>query len=125
VWLVPNGTRADLASIPLGMSAAQSPLDGRYYGVLRSHDFFSRFPRMEIDLQMVAGRGAGTVKTAACAVPGEATVTVDSAGAVVGRFQLKDDTCQGSAMTFTGGIKDGRMNVKIGKGMEGVLAKLP
>jgi hypothetical protein len=125
VWLVPSGSRADLANIPPGMAAAQSPLDGRYFGVLRSHAIPSRFAPVQIDLQIVAGRGTGTVKTDACADPGEVTVAVDSSGAVVGRFQLKDDNCQGSAMTFTGLIKDGRMNVKIVKGMEGVLAKLP
>jgi hypothetical protein len=125
VWLVPSGSRADLANVPPGMAAAPSPLDGRYFGTLRSYALPSRFAPVQIDLQIVSGRGSGTVKTDACAVPGEATVTVDSAGAVVGRFQLKDDNCQGAAMTFTGLIKDGRMNVKIVKGMEGVLAKLP
>ncbi len=125
VWLVPSGSRADLANIPPGMAAAQSPLDGRYFGTLRSHAIYSRFAPIQIDLQIVSGRGTGTVKTDACADPGEVTVTVDSSGAVVGRFQLKDDNCQGSAMTFTGLIKDGRMNIKIVKGMEGVLAKLP
>jgi hypothetical protein len=125
VWLVPSGSRADLANIPPGMSAAPSPLDGRYFGTLRSYAVPSRFAPVQIDLQIVSGRGSGTVKTDACAVPGEATVTVDSSGAVVGRFQLKDEVCQGSAMTFTGLIKDGRMKIKIVTGMEGVLAKLP
>jgi hypothetical protein len=125
VWLVPSGSRADLASIPPGMAAAPSPLDGRYFGTLRSHALFSRFAPVQIDLQIVSGRGSGTVKTDACADPGEATVTVDSSGAVVGRFQLKDEACQGSAMTFTGLIKDDRMKIKIVTGMEGVLAKLP
>ena len=125
VWLVPSGARADLANVPPGMAAAPSPLDGRYFGTLRSYALPSRFAPVQIDLQIVSGRGSGTVKTDACADPGEATVTVDSGGAVVGRFQLKDETCQGSAMTFTGLIKDGQMKIKIVQGMEGVLAKLP
>ncbi|MGZ3340044.1 MAG: hypothetical protein ACXU9B_09715 [Reyranella sp.] len=125
VWLVPSGSRADLANVPPGMAAAPSPLDGRYFGTLRSFVLPSTFAPVQIDLQIVSGRGSGTVKTDACADPGDATVTVDSAGAVVGRFQLKDDKCQGSAMTFTGLIKDGRMKIKIVKGMEGILAKLP
>ena len=125
VWLVPSGARADLANVPPGMAATPSPLDGRYFGTLRSYALPSRFAPVQIDLQIVSGRGSGSVTTDACADPGEATVTVDSAGAVVGRFQLKDETCQGSAMTFTGLIKDGRMNVKIVQGMEGVLARLP
>jgi hypothetical protein len=124
VWLLPSGSQADLANISPDL-AAQSSFDGRYFGTFRSHALFSRFDPVQVDLQVVSGRGSGTVRTGACAVLGEATVAVDSFGAVVGRFQIKGDDCQSSAMTFTGVIKDGRMTVRLGKGMEAVLAKLP
>ena len=55
VWLVPSGARADLANVPPGMAAAPSPLDGRYFGTLRSYALPSRFAPVQIDLQIVLG----------------------------------------------------------------------
>jgi hypothetical protein len=75
---------------------------------------------------IVAWAQSGTAITNAwCAVPEEVTLAVDSSGAVVGRFQLKDDNCQGSAMTFTGQIKGERMTIKLVGGMEALLVKQP
>jgi hypothetical protein len=125
VWLVPSGSRADPASTAPGPAAASSSFDGQYFGAIRSHAIVARFDSIQINLQVVSGRGAGTATTDACAVPGDVTFAVDSSGAVVGRFQLKGDNCQESAMTFTGQIKGDRMNIKLVKGMEASLFKQP
>jgi hypothetical protein len=126
VWLVPSGSMGDFANTAAGLSPAASSFDGQYFGAFRSRAIRPNFDPIQINVQVVSGRGTGTATTDAwCAVPGEVTLAVDSSGAVVGRFQLKDDSCQGSAMTFTGQIKGDRMNIKLVKGMEALLVKQP
>jgi len=126
VWLVPSGSMGDFANTAAGLSPAASSFDGQYFGAFRSRAIRPNFDPIQINVQVVSGRGTGTAMTDAwCAVPGEVTLAVDSSGAVVGRFQLKDDSCQGSAMTFTGQIKGDRMNIKLVKGMEALLVKQP
>jgi hypothetical protein len=78
-----------------------------------------------MDVQVLEGRGTGTAKTDACAVPGEVSFAVDRSGAVVGRLQLKDDSCQGSVMIFAGQIKDDRMRIQIANKVEPALVKQP
>jgi hypothetical protein len=125
VWLVPSGSMGDFANTAAGLSPAASSFDGQYFGAFRSRAIRPNFEPIQINVQVVSGRGTGTATTDACAVAGEVTLAVDSSGAVVGRFQLKDDNCQGSAMTFTGQIKGDRMNIKLVKGMEALLVKQP
>ena len=126
VWLVPSGSMGDFANTAAGLSPAASTFDGQYFGAFRSRAIRANFDPIQINLQVVSGRGTGTATTDAwCAVPGEVTLAVDSSGAVVGRFQLEDDHCQGSAMTFTGQIKADRMTIKLVKGMEALLVKQP
>jgi hypothetical protein len=125
VWLVPSGLMGDFANTAAGLSPAAGSFDGQYFGAFRSRAIRPNFDPIQINVQVVSGRGTGTATTDACAVPGEVALAVESSGAVVGRFQLKDDNCQGSAMTFTGQIKGDRMNIKLVKGMEALLVKLP
>jgi hypothetical protein len=123
---VPSGSMGDFANTAAGQSPAASSFDGQYFGAFRSRAIRANFDPIQINVQVVSGLGTGTATTDAwCAVPGEATLAVDSSGAVVGRFQLKDDNCQGSAMTFTGQIKGDRMTIKLVKGMEALLVKQP
>jgi len=125
VWLVPSNSMGDFANTAAGLSPAASSFDGQYFGAFRSRAVRANFDPIQINVQVVSGRGTGTATTDACGVPGEVTLAVGSSGAVVGRFQLKDDNCQGSAMTFTGQIKGDRMDIKIVKGMEALLVKQP
>ena len=125
VWLVPSGSMGDFANTAAGLSPAASSFDGQYFGAFRSRAIRPNFDPVQINVQVVSGLGTGTATTDACAVPGEVTLAVGSSGAVVGRFQLKDDNCQGSAMTFTGQINGDRMNIKLVKGMEALLVKQP
>jgi hypothetical protein len=126
VWLVPSGSRADPVNTAPGAAVAPASFDGRYLGAFRSRAIFgSNFDAIQIDVQVVAGRGAGTATTDACAAPGDVTLAVDPAGGVVGRLQLKDATCRESAITFTGQIKGDRINIKLVKGMEALLIKQP
>jgi hypothetical protein len=126
VWLVvPNGSSADPASMAPDLVAATGSFDGRYFGAFRSHAGFPNFDRIQIDVQVVAGRGTGTAKIDACAVPGEVSLAVDRFGAVVGRLQLMDGSCQGAVMTFAGQIKDGHMNLRIARNVEASLVKQP
>jgi hypothetical protein len=125
VWLVPSGSMGDFANTAAGLSSAASSFDGQYFGAFRSRAIRANFDPIQINVQVVSGRGTGTATTDACAAPGEVTLAVASSGAVVGRFQLKDDNCQGSAMTFTGQITGDRMNIKLVKGMKALLVKQP
>src|SRR5216684_1088555 len=120
VWLVPNGngSSADPANMAPDLVAAAGSFDGRYSGAFRSHAILPNFDPIQIDVQVAAGRGTGTAKTDACAVPGEVSLAVDRFGAVVGKFQLKDDSCQGSAVTFAGQITGDHMNIKIVRKVE-------
>jgi hypothetical protein len=125
VWLVPSGSMGDFTNTAAGLSPARGSFDGQYFGAFRSRAIRPSFDPIQINVQVVSGRGTGTATTDACAVPGEVTLAVDSSGAVVGRFQLEDDHCQGAAVTFTGQIKGDRMNIKLVKGMEALLVKQP
>ena len=123
VWLVPSGSMGDFANTAAGLSPAASSFDGQYFGAFRSRAIRPSFDPIQINVQVVSGRGTGTAITDACAVPGEVTLAIASSGAVVGRFQLEDDHCHGSAVTFTGQIKEDRMTIKLVKGMEALLVK--
>ena len=126
VWLVPSGSMGDFANTAAGLSPAANSFDGQYFGAFRSRATRPNFDPIQLNVQVVSGRGTGTAITNPwCTVPGEVTLAVDSSGAVVGRFQFKDDKCQGSAMTFTGQIKGDRMTIKLVRGMEALLVKQP
>src|SRR5260370_24160259 len=126
VWLVPSGSMGDFANTAAGLSPVARSFDGQYFGAFRSRAIRPNFDPIQINVQVVSGRGTGTATTDAwCAVPGEVTLAVDSSGAVVGRFQLKDDNYQGSAMTFSGQVKRDRVNIKLVKGMDALLVKQP
>ena len=121
VWLVPGGSMGDFANTAAGSSPAASSFDGQYFGAFRSRSI-----PIQINVQVVSGRGTGTATTNVwCTVPGEVTLAVDFSGAVVGRFQFKDDNCQGSAVTFTGQIKGDRMTIRLVRGMQALLVKQP
>jgi hypothetical protein len=125
VWLVPSNSAADTANMAPALAAAASAFNGRYFGKFRSTTIFGSVESIQIDVQVVAGRGTGTAKSDACAVPGELSLAVDPSGAVVGRFQLMDGNRQWSVMTFTGLVMGDHMTIKIVQKVQASLVKQP
>ncbi len=123
VRMVPVGPAGDPANLAPAHTAAANAFDGRYFGQFRSHTILPSFDPIQIDVQVVQGHGTGTAKTDACATPGNVTLEVTASGAVIGRFQLKDASCQDAIMTFSGEIKGDQMNVQIARRVEALLVK--
>ena len=125
VWLVPNDASADRVGMASVTPAAAGTFDGRYYGTFRRHAIVQSDDPITMDVQVATGRGTGTAKTDACAVPGDVSLVVDSSGMVIGTFQLKDASCHASLIRMTGQINGGHINIALAKRFAASLDKQP